>query len=316
MKLSFLNTVLALIRRPTKGKPAKPRRKSARLNVELLEDRLVPAVGVAHNLPMPLPPVHQDYFVSRNVPASVTQGQVNTAEGLAALDMFGESTKAGVPGIATPISIARVLNESLPGHDTFLVALIGVDPSAPASQVNSVGTIHNAVLDLPDPYRTAALQAIKKLVPAGSTLILTGHSLGGIEAQNLVPDVLALGYHVSAVITFGSPETTLPVPGVRYVRFMAEGDLITSISPLGFALGLIGHPEQIQFQATGVNYAGPQPTLPTSWPAVLANLDQLFTEALAVHLSYRTDLALTGYDALGYPAPDNAVLRLGPIVRV
>jgi hypothetical protein len=273
-----------------RSRPARPHR--IRPGLEALEDRWAPAI-----LPV----------TSTGLPASM----IHNAEGLAGLDFFGESRTAGVPGIATPIGIAPVLNM----HDTFLVTLIGVDPNAPATQVNSLGTIHNAIFDLPDPYRTAALQAIHNLVPSGSTLILTGHSLGGIEAQNLVPDVLALGYHVSTVITFGSPLTAPGVAGVSYVRFMAKGDLITSLSPLGIALGLVGHPEQIQFRATGVDYSKPQPPAPTNLSTLLAELPHLFTEVLAAHLSYPRDLALTGFDAMGHPG-HRTVLEVGQFIRV
>jgi hypothetical protein len=43
---------------------------------------------------------------------------------------------------------------------------------------------------------------------AGATLILAGHSLGGMEAENLGSDpAFASRYHIVRVITFGKPKT-------------------------------------------------------------------------------------------------------------
>jgi len=65
-------------------------------------------------------------------------------------------------------------------------------------------------------------------VPAGSNLILVGHSLGGMEHQNLVPALKQLGFSVPYVVTFGSPVVARPDPGTRYRYVKADGDLIAA----------------------------------------------------------------------------------------
>ena len=79
-------------------------------------------------------------------------------------------------------------------------------------------------------YAKAILSAAgaPDVVPAGSNLILVGHSLGGMEHQNLVPALKQLGFSVPYVVTFGSPVVVHPDPGTRYRYVKADGDLIAA----------------------------------------------------------------------------------------
>ncbi len=132
--------------------------------------------------------------------------------------------------------------------------------------------------------------------PLGASLLLLGHSLGGMEAQLLVPQLQNKGYHVAEVVTFGSPETDLPVAGVTYDRFAAIGDPVPSASPLGLVLAAEGHPEQIWIPVSPAD----------STPLIIGP-----------HTSYDHDSALANYDALGHPIVNGVgtTLQLGPVYR-
>jgi hypothetical protein len=74
-----------------------------------------------------------------------------------------------------------------------------------------------------DGYRQAILQAASTL-PRGSTLILAGHSLGGIEFQNAVEELKRMGFKVLYVVSFGSPMTAPAEQGTLYRYVKADGD--------------------------------------------------------------------------------------------
>jgi hypothetical protein len=73
-----------------------------------------------------------------------------------------------------------------------------------------------------DPYQQGVIDAVNQL-PPGATLMVAGHSLGGIEAQNIVgalrgirPDV-----RVSQVFSFGAPVVGSRAPGPQYLDIKA-----------------------------------------------------------------------------------------------
>jgi len=134
-----------------------------------------------------------------------------------------------------PIAIYRVSNLPQP---TYLIALqglehgvVGDDDAAQAWLSGARGpqfALAYNILKLTrgeDKYRAAILDAVQGL-PRGANLILAGHSAGGIEAQNLVPEISRRGFRVNRVITYGSPVTADKMASTQYTYVKSLGDPI------------------------------------------------------------------------------------------
>ena len=121
-------------------------------------------------------------------------------------------------------------------------------------------------------------------------MILAGHSLGGMEAQNIVnDDWLKRHYRFTNVVTFGSPRTQAPLKGsVTYTELTLRGDPVTTLSPSAWP------PNDVRI-------------IDNPWEFNLLYLDG--------HTEYPDARGLAGYDALGQPG-GQASLRLGPIIGV
>lgn len=92
-----------------------------------------------------------------------------------------------------------------------------------APEVRMISNVSRAIAG--DGYSRAIIDAATKL-PAGSHLILAGHSLGGIEHQHVVEELKKAGYRVQTVITFGSPVVAPKSPGVLYRFIKARNDIV------------------------------------------------------------------------------------------
>jgi hypothetical protein len=143
-------------------------------------------------------------------------------------------------GTKQPVRIAQVVNKP----NTWLVTASGTDLSV--SQATGIPEDILAGYGAPDSFQFGLVNSVTSAIPKGATLILVGHSLGGMEVQLAVHRLAELGYRFDRVITFGSPLNCVPLGGVTYKRMMCIGDPTPSVPPLGTALFLLGHPEQIK----------------------------------------------------------------------
>jgi pimeloyl-ACP methyl ester carboxylesterase len=181
-----------------------------------------------------------------------------------------------------PISITRIANAT--GRPTYLLMLAGTEFSS--KQSNNGITDGFEALNIASEYDNAVMNAIIQRVPAGSDLIMVGHSLGGMVAQNLARRFARTNnfggqLRVTNLITFGSPKTGADVPGINYKRFIVFGDPVPNLTSAG--------------------------NQPTSGVTILdANQQRMqaigslsYIPALAEHLMYPQNAQLAGYDALG-----------------
>ena len=105
-----------------------------------------------------------------------------------------------------PISIAEAIlkDENGKKKPVYLVALSGTE----LVYGQSTGVITDLLSGfcLNSPYLRNVVNAIKNTVPKGSNVVLTGHSLGGMIAQQVAADSsIKSDYNVLNTITFGSP---------------------------------------------------------------------------------------------------------------
>lgn len=141
-----------------------------------------------------------------------------------------------------PIAIVPVKGK----QDTYVVLLSGTEPVNLAQATTAPEDVA-ASLNLNDRYRENVMHALDESgIKKSDKLIFAGHSLGGMEAQNIVADEnFKKKYHATEVVTFGSPKTAPEQDGVTYHRFTTVGDPVPKLSP-GSATGLdAGHQVEV-----------------------------------------------------------------------
>lgn len=136
----------------------------------------------------------------------------------------------------------------LPQEGCYLVALAGTsrwDPPWRAGQTPDVRTLQ-ANLQLMSGHATAEVVALPSAlaragVPAGATLLLSGHSQGGLTAMAAATS-LKDRYRVSHIVTAGSPVAGFPVPeGVRVLSLEHRSDVVPRLDGHRNA----GHPHHV-----------------------------------------------------------------------
>lgn len=125
--------------------------------------------------------------------------------------------------------------------NVYLVALSGTEQVE--NQSTGYMTDLKAGFNLDNPYQQNVVKAITENVPANSNLILAGHSLGGMIAQQVAANsTIKDGYNVLKTVTFGSP---LISAGSREGDVKRLGDT-SDVVPYLSASGLV-------WQAFGLN---------------------------------------------------------------
>lgn len=157
--------------------------------------------------------------------------------------------EAGANGFEAPEPPSgRVDVWPLPAAGCYLVALAGTsrwDPPWRAGRSPDVRTLQ-ANLQLMSGHATAEVAALpgaleRAGVPPGATLVLSGHSQGGLTAMAAAAS-LATRYRVSHVVTAGSPVAGLPVPeGVRVLSLEHRSDVVPRLDGHRNA----GHPHHV-----------------------------------------------------------------------
>jgi pimeloyl-ACP methyl ester carboxylesterase len=232
-----------------------------------------------------------------------------------------------------PIAIAKRLDVTVP---TCVVLLSGTEPLNFAQATTLPEDITSA-LNQPerDLYALALLDAIFTLRNSGvcrqARLVLAGHSLGGMEAQNAAAFLLARqpGLSIGEIVTFGSPATADLSKAPPPRRFTTIGDPIpyttvftgsyrgaeqTAISDLTGArrVAAIAKAEFERYRAIG--FSGVM-----GWGVVdlAAALPWLAFGAVGPHMQYPSTKELASYDALGNASASGtgAVLRLQTLRR-
>ena len=211
-----------------------------------------------------------------------------------------------------PIEITKVANF----ENTYVVVLAGTEPRFYAgNQANwvNLGAWHGDLVDFflntmdPDWRSSQAMTTMLQVrviqalqaagVPSSANLILIGHSLGGMDIENLVnnPQFVRLYPNTRELITFGSPIIWRDRNGIKYLRYSSPTDPIRMA-----ALGTwVSDPNKWIY----VNNPGQPATwkikLDLSDPERLRNQLQAFlVSASKAHLNYKYSSDLASYDPL------------------
>lgn len=116
-------------------------------------------------------------------------------------------------------------------QDVWLVVMLGVKTKK--GQVNSLLNCFLAAFNLPNGYYSLVKDTIFEQIPAGSKLVFTCHSLGGMVAQQLRTDAdLKDAYEIVHVVTCGSPYIMVKDEAEgTFSRLINKNDAIPYMSP-------------------------------------------------------------------------------------
>ncbi|MCQ2484329.1 MAG: hypothetical protein MJ168_03230 [Clostridia bacterium] len=159
--------------------------------------------------------------------------------------------------------------------DIYLIGLVGLSFST--SNVNSYLASVFSSMDLGNEYLSLVEKTIINNVPQGSKLVIAGHSLGGMVAQQLVcNNEIKEKYEIIHVLTAGSPYIPSNSPEGSLIRLVDKNDIVPYLSIASvFASGK---------QKDAVKEDGGYTGMPRS----------------AHNLSYLKEDVWGKYDALGY----------------
>lgn len=159
--------------------------------------------------------------------------------------------------------------------DIYLVGLVGL--SFTISNTNSYFASIFSSMNLGNEYLSLVEETIQNNVPQGSKLVIAGHSLGGMVAQQLVNNKdIKDKYEIIHVLTAGSPYIPTGSPEGSLIRLVDRNDIVPYMS--------IASIFAFSKQKDAVKEDGGYTAMPRS----------------AHNLSYLKDDVWGKYDALGY----------------
>lgn len=139
------------------------------------------------------------------------------------IDDLADTADGGVPdGV---ISIQALTDAD--GNSSYVVQLPGTDEFFSENDIRNMGSNLNLIAGDDTAYADAIQQAMQAAgVRPDDPVMLVGHSQGGMQAAALAGDP-DFGYHVTHVVTAGSPIATSGIPDdVSVVSLENTGDLV------------------------------------------------------------------------------------------
>lgn len=133
--------------------------------------------------------------------------------------------------VTIPVRIVpATLTRNGEDRPVYLIGMLGVKNVR--GQVNSVLNTFFAAFNKNNSYYNLVKNTIFSEIPAGSSLVFAGHSLGGMVAQQLRADAdLAAQYEILNVLTAGSPFIIVKGGEGSLHRIVDKNDAIPFLSP-------------------------------------------------------------------------------------
>lgn len=118
----------------------------------------------------------------------------------------------------------------------YLIALSGSTMSWDKEDIKSMYSCIKAGTVNDNDYLDAVLEGVKKKIPAGSKIVLIGHSLGGMVAQQFAADKeMKERYEILNILTMGTPYIPVKDREGGLHRMADSGDAVPYLSIALFA---------------------------------------------------------------------------------
>lgn len=191
--------------------------------------------GLPGGPPLAIQPIPL-YSPGPGIPAVPTYRIIHNMQEMAEEIFLGYSRNPGQPG--NPIGVFEVLN--YPG--TWLITLSGT--TLQIGQATGIAEDIQAAAGCGNLYSTAVESAILSIIPDGDTIILAGHSLGGMIAQEVAGFQSLTLREIGAILCLGSPVVVRINPLLPNRFWRLNDDTVPQTPPIGTLLAIIGNPEQ------------------------------------------------------------------------
>lgn len=151
----------------------------------------------------------------------------------------------------SPISITRAkLSKNGKTEEIYLILLSGT--KCWFRNVNSVLSCILCGLSLPNPYLRKVKNLVREHIPDGSKIVITGHSLGGMVAQQLAADrAMKKRYEILNLTCFGTPMVFTGKRSGTMHRLAERQDIIPRLS----IREMFGLKYNIAFESGGYKFA-------------------------------------------------------------
>ena len=134
-----------------------------------------------------------------------------------------------------PMSISKgTLKENGKTCDIYFVAIHGLEASV-IGRTDDLLNCLQAGTEQESQYLRYLIRYMKETIPKGANVVLAGHSLGGMVAQQANADAsVKARYHILYVVTYGSPLLAKGQGEGKVNRLAAEGDAVPYLSVYTF----------------------------------------------------------------------------------
>lgn len=187
--------------------------------------------------PVPVPvgdPAEVDKDGRPNTPVPATISAILATTNAAYAD-------EGKPG--TPDAAVRITSVHKPGEpDAYVISIPGTTrwyPDGAANATDLTGNLQLAGGNMSTAAEAVRLAMEKAGIPAGSPVMLSGHSQGGMIAATLASDPSFTNrFNVTNLVTFGSPIDSTPIPSrIDVLALQHQGDPVPKLDLGDFTLG-------------------------------------------------------------------------------
>ena len=180
-------------------------------------------------------------------------------------------------GTVEPLGIYKILNRK----DSWLITLSGTSKNQNSATYISEDITAGIGPDLPNKYMFRLQRVLPFVVPKGHRIVLAGHSLGAMIAQNVIPDLTLDGYECFGYLSIGGPLVRVGEDYPILNRLILKYDLANEFTPLGIVIA-----------------GGPAKYL---WYTVLP--DETLNNPYTAHNGYPTSTLMLDYTPFGTKFP-------------